>query len=72
MDRVRKGNSIVLDDSENIDDLYLKYIETFKDKRFYCKYNEGHYYILDRKQDLPSIYVNTIDNVIYVLNYLNK
>lgn len=56
-------------DSESIDDLILKYI---RNKRFYCKYVKGYYYILDRKQDLPLIYVNNITDAIYVVNYLNK
>lgn len=69
VNKINEENPIVFNDSESIDDLLSKYV---KNKRFYCRYDKGHYYIFDRKQDLPSIYVNNIADAIYVVNYLNK
>lgn len=69
VNEINEENPIVFNDSESIDDLLSKYV---KNKRFYCRYDKGHYYILDRKQDSPSIYANTITDAIGVVNYLNK
>lgn len=69
MNKINEEKPIVFDDSESIDDLLSKYI---KNKRFYCRYDKGHYYIFDRKQDLPSIYADNITDAIYVVNYLNQ
>lgn len=69
VNEINEENPIIFNDSESIDDLLSKYV---KNKRFYYRYDKGHYYILDRKQDSPSIYVNTITDAICVVNYLNK